>query len=168
MPFIVQIIGGGIRKLLDTSRAESLSATANIFVGQTEAPLAIKPYLGRMTQSEFFAVMVGGLASIAGSVLAGYASMGIDLRFLLAACFMAAPAGLLFAKLLIPETETSDNSELKEDFEDKPANVFDAAAGGASDGLKLALNVGPCSSLHRIDHASQRPSRINRRSVRLR
>ena len=74
-------------ELLGTSRAESLSATANIFVGQTEAPLAIKPYLGRMTQSEFFAVMVGGLASIAGSVLAGYASMGIDLRFLLAACF---------------------------------------------------------------------------------
>ena len=95
-----------------------------------------------MTQSEFFAVMVGGLASIAGSVLAGYASMGIDLRFLLAACFMAAPAGLLFAKLLIPETETTDNSELKEDPTDKPANVFDAAAGGASDGLKLALNVG--------------------------
>lgn len=142
MPFIVQIIGGGIRKLLGTSRAESLSATANIFVGQTEAPLAIKPYLGRMTQSEFFAVMVGGLASIAGSVLAGYAAMGIDLRFLLAACFMAAPAGLLFAKLLIPETETTDNSELKEDPADKPANVFDAAAGGASDGLKLALNVG--------------------------
>ena len=142
MPFIVQIIGGGIRKLLGTSRAESLSATANIFVGQTEAPLAIKPYLGRMTQSEFFAVMVGGLASIAGSVLAGYAAMGIDLRFLLAACFMAAPAGLLFAKLLIPETEITDNSELKEDPADKPANVFDAAAGGASDGLKLALNVG--------------------------
>lgn len=142
MPFIVQIIGGGIRKLLGTSRAESLSATANIFVGQTEAPLAIKPYLNRMTTSEFFAVMVGGLASIAGSVLAGYAAMGIELRFLLAACFMAAPAGLLFAKLLLPETETADNSELKEDPADKPVNIFDAAAGGASDGLKLALNVG--------------------------
>ena len=89
MPFIVQIIGGGIQKLLGTSRAESLSATANIFVGQTEAPLAIKPYLGRMTQSEFFAVMVGGLASIAGSVLVAYHEMGIELKFLLAACFMA-------------------------------------------------------------------------------
>jgi len=142
MPWIVQIIGGGIRKLLGTSRAESLSATANIFVGQTEAPLAIKPYLGRLTRSEFFAVMCGGLASIAGSVLAGYAAMGIDLRFLLAACFMAAPAGLLFAKLLIPETETPDNSKLEEDANARPANVFDAAAGGASDGLKLALNVG--------------------------
>lgn len=142
MPVVVQLIGGLIRKLLGTSRAESLSATANIFVGQTEAPLAIKPYLGRMTRSEFFAVMVGGLASIAGSVLAGYAAMGIELRFLLAASFMAAPAGLLFAKLLIPETETADNSVLEENADDRPANVFDAAAGGASEGLKLALNVG--------------------------
>lgn len=142
MPLIVQLVGGLIRKLLGTSRAESLSATANIFVGQTEAPLAIKPYLGRMTRSEFFAVMVGGLASIAGSVLAGYAAMGIELRFLLAASFMAAPAGLLFAKLLLPETEEADNSVLDENPEDRPANVFDAAAGGASEGLKLALNVG--------------------------
>jgi CNT family concentrative nucleoside transporter len=142
MPLVVQIIGGGIRKLLGTSRAESLSATANIFVGQTEAPLAIKPYLSRLTRSEFFAVMCGGLASIAGSVLAGYAAMGIDIRFLLAACFMAAPSGLLFAKLLIPETETPDNSKLCEDPALRPANVFDAAAGGASDGLRLALNVG--------------------------
>lgn len=142
MPLIVQIIGGGIRKLLGTSRAESLSATANIFVGQTEAPLAIKPYLARMTRSEFFAVMVGGMASIAGGVLAGYAAMGIELKYLLAACFMAAPSGLLFAKILIPETETPDNTELKEDPSDKPANIFDAAANGASDGLMLALNVG--------------------------
>ncbi|MGJ8650672.1 MAG: NupC/NupG family nucleoside CNT transporter [Opitutaceae bacterium] len=142
MPIVVTLIGGGIRKLLGTSRAESLSATANIFVGQTEAPLAIKPYLPRMTRSEFFAVMVGGLASIAGSVLAGYAAMGVELKFLLAACFMAAPAGLLFAKLLIPETETADNSKLEEDKEGAPVNVFDAAAHGAGDGLKLALNVG--------------------------
>ncbi|MGB0744548.1 MAG: NupC/NupG family nucleoside CNT transporter [Opitutales bacterium] len=142
MPVVVQVIGGAIRMLLGTSRAESLSATANIFVGQTEAPLAIKPYLGRLTRSEFFAVMCGGLASIAGSVLAGYAAMGIELRFLLAACFMAAPAGLLFAKLLMPETDTPENSKLEEDASTRPANVFDAAAGGASDGLKLALNVG--------------------------
>lgn len=142
MPIVVQIIGGVIQKLLGTSRAESLSATANIFVGQTEAPLAIKPYLSRMTRSEFFAVMVGGLASIAGSVLAGYAAMGVELKYLLAACFMAAPAGLLFAKILIPETETPNNEKLKEDESDKPANVFDAAAGGASEGMRLALNVG--------------------------
>ncbi len=142
MPLVVQLMGGTIQKLLKTSRAESLSATANIFVGQTEAPLAIKPYLNRMTRSEFFAVMVGGMASIAGGVLAGYAAMGIELKYLLAACFMAAPSGLLFAKILLPETETPNNSELKEDPSDKPANVFDAAANGASDGLQLALNVG--------------------------
>jgi CNT family concentrative nucleoside transporter len=142
MPIVVQFLGGGIQKMLGTSHAESLSATANIFVGQTEAPLAIKPYLSRMTRSEFFAVMVGGMASIAGSVLAGYAAMGIELKYLLAACFMAAPSGLLFAKLLVPETEIADNSALPEDPNDKPANVFDAAAGGASDGMKLALNVG--------------------------
>ena len=142
MPVVVRIIGGGIRKLLQTSRTESLSATANIFVGQTEAPLTVKPYLSRMTQSEFFAVMVGGLASIAGSVLAGYAAMGIELRHLLAACFMAAPAGLLFAKLLLPETGQPDNSILREADGEHPVNVFDAAAQGASVGLKLALNVG--------------------------
>jgi len=142
MPIVVERIGGAIRRLLGTSRAESLSATANIFVGQTEAPLVIKPYLPRMTRSELFAVMVGGLASIAGSVLAGYAAMGVDLKFLLAACFMSAPAGLLFAKLLIPETGTPDNSKLPEDTKDAPVNIFDAAALGAGDGLKLALNVG--------------------------
>ena len=142
MPLVVNLLGGGIRKLLGTSRAESLSATANIFVGQTEAPLAVKPYLARMTKSEFFAVMVGGLASIAGSVLAGYAAMGVELRYLLAACFMAAPAGLLFAKLLVPEEDEPDSRYLEEEDDDKPANVFDAAAGGAAEGLKLALNVG--------------------------
>jgi CNT family concentrative nucleoside transporter len=142
MPIIVASLGGGIQKLLGTSRAESLSATANIFVGQTEAPLVIKPYLARMTKSEFFAVMVGGLASIAGSVMAGYAGMGVSIEFLLAACFMAAPAGLLFAKLLLPETEVPNNEKLPEAVDGAPVNVFDAAAQGAGEGLKLALNVG--------------------------
>ena len=129
--------------MLGTSRAESFSAAANIFVGQTEAPLVIRPYLPKMTSSELFAVMVGGLASIAGSVLAGYAGLGARMDHLIAACFMAAPGGLLFAKLIMPETEEVDDSrtELAEG-EDQPVNVIDAAALGASSGLKLALNVG--------------------------
>ena len=143
MQMVINTLGGGIRKLLGTSRAESLSATANIFVGQTEAPLAVKPYIPRMTQSELFAVMSGGLASIAGSVMAGYAEMGVDLSYLLAACFMAAPGGLLFAKIILPETDTPNERLIEgEDESDKPANILDAAAGGAASGLKLALNVG--------------------------
>ncbi len=143
MQFVINTIGGGIRRLLATSRAESLSATANIFVGQTEAPLAVRPYIPRMTESELFAIMCGGLASIAGSVMAGYAEMGVDLSFLLAASFMAAPGGLLFAKILIPETETPNETPLEDDEDiEKPANFLDAAAGGAASGLKLALNVG--------------------------
>ncbi len=143
MQMVINTLGGGIRKLLGTSRAESLSATANIFVGQTEAPLAVKPYIPRMTQSELFAVMSGGLASIAGSVMAGYAEMGVDLSYLLAACFMAAPGGLLFAKIILPETDTPNETLIEgEDESDQPANILDAAAGGAASGLKLALNVG--------------------------
>ena len=143
MQLVILLIGGGLRKVLGTSRAESFSAAANIFVGQTEAPLIIKPYLARMTRSELFAVMVGGLASIAGSVLAGYQKMGADTGHLIAACFMAAPGGLLFAKLMLPETEKVEDSRLElAEGDEKPANIFDAAALGASNGLKLALNVG--------------------------
>jgi CNT family concentrative nucleoside transporter len=143
MQWVIKVLGGGLRKVLGTSRAESLSAAANIFVGQTEAPLVVKPYIPRMTTSELFAVMVGGLASIAGSVLAGYAAMGVEMKYLLAACFMAAPGGLLYAKLLKPEVDKPDEVRLDwAEGEDKPANVLDAAALGASSGLKLALNVG--------------------------
>ena len=143
MQQVVKVLGGGMQKLLGTSRTESLSATANIFVGQTEAPLVVRPYISRMTNSELFAVMVGGLASVAGSVLAGYAAMGVELKYLIAASFMAAPGGLLMAKLIKPETETPDDSELSdEDDAEKPANVIDAAASGASSGMKLAANVG--------------------------
>ena len=142
MPLIIRTLGGALRKALGTSRAESLSATANIFVGQTEAPLVVRPYIPRMTQSELFAIMVGGLASIAGSVLAAYAGMGVKLEYLLAASFMAAPGGLLFAKILLPESEVPEEHLPHDDEEDKPVNVLDAAAQGASAGLKLALNVG--------------------------
>ena len=143
MQWVIRIIGGALRKALGTSRTESMSATANIFVGQTEAPLVVRPFIATMTQSELFAIMVGGLASIAGSVLAGYAQMGVPIAYLVAASFMAAPGGLLMAKLMHPETEAAINEmdDLPDD-PDKPANVLDAAASGAASGMHLALNVG--------------------------
>jgi len=145
MQWIIRIIGGGLQKLLKTSKPESLSATANIFVGQTEAPLIVRPYIAKMSQSELFAVMVGGLASVAGSIMAGYAGLGIDLKYLIAASFMAAPGGLLMAKIIIPETEKMNIGKEESDEiipEEKPVNVIDAAATGATSGLKLAVNVG--------------------------
>lgn len=143
MDWIIKILGGGLQKLLKTSRTESLSATANIFVGQTEAPLIVKPFIATMTKSELFAVMVGGLATVAGSVMAGYVIIGVELKYLIAASFMAAPGGFLMAKMIVPETETpKDTLADLEDNEDKPVNVIDAAASGAANGMHLALNVG--------------------------
>ncbi|MFA3793064.1 NupC/NupG family nucleoside CNT transporter [Aliiglaciecola sp. SL4] len=143
MQWIIRLIGGFLQFFLKTSRPESMSAAANIFVGQTEAPLVVKPFIPQMTRSELFAIMVGGLASIAGAVMVGYAQLGVDIKFLLAASFMAAPGGLLMAKIIMPETETYKNEleELQND-DDSYANVFDAAATGAASGLQLALNVG--------------------------
>lgn len=145
MQWVIRIIGGTLQKLLNTSKPESLSATANIFVGQTEAPLVVRPYIAKMTQSELFAIMVGGLASVAGSIMAGYAGLGIDLKYLIAASFMAAPGGLLMAKIIYPETESDKIITDKLTFDDsqaQPTNVIDAAASGAASGLKLAVNVG--------------------------
>ncbi|KTF16952.1 MULTISPECIES: NupC/NupG family nucleoside CNT transporter [Pseudoalteromonas] len=143
MDWIIKILGGGLQKLLKTSRTESLSATANIFVGQTEAPLIVKPFIATMTKSELFAVMVGGLATVAGSVMAGYVIIGVELKYLIAASFMAAPGGFLMAKMIVPETETpKDTLADLDDNEDKPVNVIDAAASGAANGMHLALNVG--------------------------
>ncbi|MFZ4452377.1 NupC/NupG family nucleoside CNT transporter [Salibacterium aidingense] len=143
MQILIKIIGGFLSFVLGTSKAESMSAAANIFVGQTEAPLVVRPYLADMTRSEIFAVMTGGLASVAGSVLFGYHQLGIPLDNLLAASFMAAPAGLIMAKMMMPETEisaTSDSIKIEKDTESQ--NVIDAAARGASTGVQLALNVG--------------------------
>jgi CNT family concentrative nucleoside transporter len=142
MKWVIRVIGGALQRVLGTSKAESMSATANIFVGQTEAPLVVKPYIAGMTQSELFAVMVGGLASVAGSALAGYALIGVPVEYLIAACFMSAPGGLLFAKLLMPEVDTPAAELAEVADEDAPVNVIDAAANGASSGLHLALNVG--------------------------
>ncbi|WP_017595565.1 NupC/NupG family nucleoside CNT transporter [Nocardiopsis potens] len=182
LQWVVKIIGGGLQWLLGTGKAESMNATANIFLGLTEAPLVIRPYLSRLTRSELFAVMVGGLATVAGSVLVGYYLLGASMEYLIAASFMAAPAGLLMAKIMLPETEKSTAGEVLEvktavgggpaevtdgegagsaggekaedgkaaaaseapaaEEDERPHNVIDAAARGASEGLKLALNIG--------------------------
>lgn len=211
LQLVVRVIGGALQRLLGTSRAESMNTAANIFVGQTEAPLVIRPYVAGMTKSELFAVMVGGLSTVAGSVLVGLNQMGAELEYLIAACFMAAPGALLMAKILVPagsfdevdagelerenpEAMSTDKTVLggakytkaekaeggddaapsgavataeapaedpttpgeQEDIlgDDEPParndeaygtpearNVIDAAARGASDGLRLALNV---------------------------
>lgn len=143
MPRIINLIGGGIQKLLGTGRAESLSATANIFVGMVEAPLVVKPYLKQMSDSQFFAVMTCGLASVAGGTLVGYASLGVDLGYLIAAAFMSAPAGLLMAKLLVPEQEPlqAQVQDLKPEMP-QATNVVEAVADGAMSGLRIAVAVG--------------------------
>ena len=176
LPRVVAVLGGGLGRLLGTKRAESVSAASNIFVGQTEAPLVIRPYIGGLSRSGLFAVMVGGLASVAGSVLVGYSLLGAPLEYLIAASFMAAPGGLLMAKIIEPERSVTDGAgasteptgavappaateTTNDPGDDSTAtgptsesgsdadvmryrNVIDAAATGASDGLRLALTIG--------------------------
>ncbi|MGL2403339.1 NupC/NupG family nucleoside CNT transporter [Helicobacter pylori] len=140
MPLFINLIGGALQRCLGTSKAESMSAAANIFVAHTEAPLVIKPYLKSMSDSEIFAVMCVGMASVAGPVLAGYASMGIPLPYLIAASFMSAPGGLLFAKIIYPQNEAiSSHADVSAE---KHVNAIEAIANGASTGLNLALHVG--------------------------
>lgn len=128
---------------LGTSGAETLSAAANIFVGQTEAPLVIRPYINTMTISELNAIMIGGFCTMAGGVLAAYVEMGISAKHLLSASVMAAPAGLMIAKILQPEVdEPKTLGKVKLDVKDPSANVLEAVANGASGGMQLALNVG--------------------------
>ena len=142
MMWVVRILGGGLRRLLGTSHAESMSAAANIFVGQAEAPLVVKPFIPAMTRSELFAVMVGGLSTIAGSVMAGYVALGIPLEYLVTASFMAAPGGLMMAKLIEPETGTPVVPKAGEDATTpRYVNIIDAAATGALDGLKMAAAI---------------------------
>lgn len=142
MQWIIKLIGGFLQKVLQTSKTESMSAAGNIFVGQTEAPLMVKPYIAKMTDEELFAIMCGGVASIAGAVMIGYSQMGVPLPYLIAASFMAAPGGLLFAKLLYPQVEKFDDNLEITDTEEKPSNILDAAATGATSGMHLAMNVG--------------------------
>lgn len=149
MQFIVRAFSVIMQKTMGTSGAETLSASANIFVGQTEAPLMIRPYVTRMTESELFCVMVGGMASVAGGVMAAYVSILQDRMeniagHLLTASIMSAPAALAIAKIIMPETATPETLGTTKIQEEKfgDANVIDAAARGASDGLQLAFNVG--------------------------
>lgn len=144
MQLVVGTFGGWLHGLLKTSHAESISAVSNIFVGHTDAPLVVRPYLKEMTQSELFAVMTGGCATIAGAVMVGYAAMGIDLKYLVTASFMAAPGGLMIAKIMMPETEVRDvefdprNTGAIE----QPVNIFEAIGNGAMTGMQVAFSVG--------------------------
>lgn len=170
MQFIVRWIGGGIEKVIGVSKVESLCAAANIFVGQSESPLVIRPYLAGLSQAQLFTVMTSGMAGVAGTILAAYASMGIRIDYLLAASFMAAPGGILMAKIMMPDTESLAVEDAKVGFdvpqpaadgtialpeavpgeplpdashdEEKPANIIMAAAQGAQTGVKLAVAVG--------------------------
>lgn len=143
MQIVIKIVARVMMKVMGTSGTESLAAAANIFAGQTEAPLVVKPFIGKMTQSELMALMTGGMATVAGGVLAAYVGFGIDGGHLLAASVMSAPAALVCAKLMVPESEVSlTGGDLKIALEKDTVNIIDAAAKGASEGLKLALNVG--------------------------
>lgn len=157
MQLVVRWLGGAIEKVIGVSKVESLCAAANVFVGQSESPLVIRPYLASLTPAQLFTVMTSGMAGVAGTILAAYASMGISIEYLLAASFMAAPGGILMAKIIMPdrieppegqlplgdviEDERIALAEATHD-EEKPANIIMAAAQGAQTGVKLAVAVG--------------------------
>ena len=128
--------------VMDTSGTESLAASANVYVGMTEAPLLVRPYLESMTRSEIMAMMTGGMATVAGGVMAAYAAWGVDAGHLMAASLMSAPAALVIAKMMVPETEESvSKGVVRIDVARTDANILYAACRGASEGLTLALNV---------------------------
>jgi CNT family concentrative nucleoside transporter len=142
LQFVVKIFARAMMYLMRTSGAETLSAAANVFMGQTEAPIIVKPYVPRMTQSELLAMMVGGMATISGGVMAVYIALGADAVAILTTSVMAAPCGLYLSKILLPETEEPETrGDVKTVVERQHVNVVDAAAAGASDGLMLALNI---------------------------
>jgi len=142
LQFIVRVFARAMSFFMGTSGAETLSSAANVFMGQTEAPLIVKPYVARMTQSELLALMVGGMATISGALMAVYMDMGADRIAVLATSVMAAPAALYLSKLLLPEMDTPETlGKVTAEVERPHRNAIDAAASGASDGLSLALNV---------------------------
>ncbi len=147
MQFIIKWVGGAIEGITGVSKVESLCAAANIFVGQSESPLVIKPYLRDLTPAQLFTVMSVGMAGVAGTILAAYAAMGVEINYLLAAAFMSAPGGILMAKIIMPDdpADADRNAVLPMDvqYEDEPpANIIMAASMGAQTGVKLAVMVG--------------------------
>ena len=143
MQKVIQTMSQFMRWSIGTSGAETLSCSANVFVGQTEAPLLIKPFLERMTKSELFTIMVGGFATIAGGVLAGYIAMGVPAGHLIAASVMSAPAALVIGKIIFPEKEHSETAgDVELPSITVGSNTIEAASNGITDGLKLAVNVG--------------------------
>jgi concentrative nucleoside transporter, CNT family len=146
MQLVIKWIGGGLEKITGVSKVESLSAASNIFVGQSESPLVIRPYLAALIPSQLFCLMSVGMAGVAGTILAAYASMGIRIDYLVAAAFMSAPGGILMAKIIMPDPRGEKLVEPDEvvipDEEERPANVIMAAAQGAQTGVKLAVMVG--------------------------
>ena len=158
MQYVIRWIGGGLQRITGISKVESLCAAANIFVGQSESPLVIRPYLAGLKPEQLFCVMTVGMAGVAGTILAAYASMGIRIDYLLAAAFMSAPGGILMAKIMMPDVPAvalpegdpalanphPDNEPVMvhDDGEEKPANIIMAAAQGAQTGVRLAVAVG--------------------------
>ncbi|OYY68275.1 MAG: NupC/NupG family nucleoside CNT transporter [Sphingomonadales bacterium 17-56-6] len=158
MQYVIRWIGGGLQKITGISKVESLCAAANIFVGQSESPLVIRPYLAGLKPEQLFCVMTVGMAGVAGTILAAYASMGIRIDYLLAAAFMSAPGGILMAKIIMPDMPPVALAEgdpalanphpddepvmVHDDGEEKPANIIMAAAQGAQTGVRLAVAVG--------------------------
>lgn len=155
MQLVIRWIGGALEKVTGISKVESLCAASNIFVGQSESPLVIRPYLAALNPSQLFTVMTVGMAGVAGTILAAYASMGIRIDYLVAAAFMSAPGGILMAKLMMPDeppvpAEVADEAlpnphvkpSLASDEEERPANIIMAASQGAQTGVKLAVAVG--------------------------
>jgi len=145
MQWVVRIIGGTFQRIIGTRRVESFCAAANIFVSQAEAPLVVRPYIRSISDSQLFTIMVTGMSTVAGSMLAGYAAMGIRIDYLVAASVMAAPAGLLMAKILYPDSLEPDDAEPEIDIaeqEEHAVNIIAAAAVGAANGTRIAVNVG--------------------------
>ena len=147
MQYVIRWIGGGLQKVTGISKVESLCAASNIFVGQSESPLVIRPYLATLNPAQLFCVMTVGMAGVAGTILAAYASMGIRIDYLIAAAFMSAPGGILMAKLIMPDDPNDpavDDPNIALDMHDdeKPANLIMAASQGAQTGVKLAVAVG--------------------------